>query len=93
VEILADAAAAPASTIAKLGPREVFGERALLEDTLRTATVRANGPVDVLVMSRNDFRSVVQSFPLLEDHFTKLLRERHPEATANGRLDSTAHTS
>ena len=62
--------------VAQLGPREVFGERALLEDTPRTATVRAAAPVDLLVMSRGDFRSMVASFPLLEDYFAKLLRER-----------------
>ncbi|HEY8079636.1 MAG TPA: FAD-dependent oxidoreductase [Labilithrix sp.] len=66
--------------VAKLGEREVFGEKALLEDTPRTATVRAVGAVDVLVMSRADFRSMVGSFPVLDDYFEKLLRDRHPEA-------------
>jgi NADH dehydrogenase len=69
--------------VATLGKREVFGEKALLEDTLRTATVRARGCVDVLVMSRGDFRSIVPSFPVLDEYFAKLLRERHPEATAS----------
>ncbi len=72
VEIVRDDGGA----MATLGPREVFGERALLEDTPRTATVRATAPVDLLVMSRGDFRSMVASFPLLEDYFAKLLRER-----------------
>ena len=49
------------------------------EDTKRGASVRAAGQVDVLVMSRRDFRSVVAQFPLLEEHFGKLLRERHPQ--------------
>jgi hypothetical protein len=33
-------------------------------------------------MSRGDFRSMVTSFPVLDDHFAKLLRERHPDAMA-----------
>lgn len=66
--------------VATLGERDVFGERALLEDTPRTATIRAVGAVDVLVMSRGDFRSVVSSFPVLDDYFATLLRERHPDA-------------
>jgi NADH dehydrogenase len=70
------------AVLATLREREVFGEKALLEDTPRTATVRAATPVDVLVMSRGDFRSVVGSFPVLDDYFTKLLHERHPEAIA-----------
>jgi NADH dehydrogenase len=68
--------------IARLGPREAFGEKALLEDTPRTATVRASGPVDVLVMSREDFRSMVANFPVLGDYFSTLLRERYPGETA-----------
>ena len=75
--------------IARLRPRDVFGEKALLEDTPRTATVRAKGTVDVLVMSRADFRSMVSSFPILEDYFAKLLRERHPEAMARAPLKET----
>ncbi|MEP7121633.1 MAG: FAD-dependent oxidoreductase [Byssovorax sp.] len=73
----------------KLGPRDVFGERALLEDTRRTASVRAVGPVDVLVMSRRDFRSVVAQFPVLEEHFARLLRERHPHLIAGRTLMSS----
>jgi NADH dehydrogenase len=79
VEVLA----ADRKAVARLGPREVFGEKALLEDTARTATVRAAGPVDVLVMSRGDFRSMVRSFPVLDDYFAKLLRDRHPGATSS----------
>jgi NADH dehydrogenase len=66
--------------VARLGAKDFFGERALLEDTRRNATVRAATPVDVLVISRNDFRSMVASFPVLEEHFAKILKERHPEA-------------
>lgn len=67
-------------SLGKLGARDVFGEKALLEDTKRTASVRALGQVDVLVMSRRDFRSMVSQFPVLEEHFGKLLRERNPGA-------------
>jgi CRP-like cAMP-binding protein len=65
--------------ISKLGPRDVFGERALLVDTKRSASVRAVGQVDVVVVSRRDFRSLVEQFPVLDEHFGKLLRERHPQ--------------
>ncbi len=79
------------TSLARLGPREVFGEKALLEDTLRTATVRAASPVDVLVMSRSDFRSMVTSFPILSDYFAKLLEERLPGAV--GRTTSPPRTA
>jgi len=73
VDVLADASGA---TLATLGPREVFGERALLEDTVRNATVRASTPVDVLVMSRADFSQLVENLPPLADYFDGLLRQR-----------------
>ncbi|MSP92938.1 MAG: cyclic nucleotide-binding domain-containing protein [Myxococcales bacterium] len=69
---------APEVVVARLGAREVFGEKALLQATKRTATVRATGAVDVLVMSRGDLRSLVGQFPVLDDYFAKLLRERYP---------------
>ena len=76
VEVLAEDRGATSKVLARLGRQDVFGERALLEDTLRTATVRAAEPVDVLVMSREDFRSLVAQFPVLDDHFGNLMRAR-----------------
>jgi NADH dehydrogenase len=83
VEITADGAGA----VARLGAREVFGERALLEDTPRNATVRAVRASEVLVMSRSDVRAMAQNLPVLSDYFTQLLRSRHPEARA--RIESS----
>ncbi|WP_394840186.1 FAD-dependent oxidoreductase [Pendulispora rubella] len=75
VEVLAGS-----TLVARLGTGEVFGERALLEDKPRAATVCALGEVDLLVMSRSDFRAMVTSFPVLNAYFMNLLRERHPDA-------------
>ncbi|MEW5848546.1 MAG: FAD-dependent oxidoreductase [Myxococcota bacterium] len=72
--------------LARLSARDVFGERALLEDAPRNACVRAATAVDVLVMSRADFRSVVAQFPVLEEHFHQLLKERHPQQVGDQRL-------
>jgi len=77
--------------IARLGPKAVFGERALLEDMARTASVRAATPVDLIVVGRSDFKSLVESFPALADYFSALLRDRYPEAvaaSANEAIDS-----
>lgn len=77
VEVLGGANGAE-TVIARLGPKDVFGEKALLEDARRNATVRAATAVEVLVMSRGDFRSMVAHFPMMNDHFDKLLKERYP---------------
>ncbi len=74
--------------IARLGPKEVFGEKALLEDTHRTATVRAKVATQALVMSRGDFRSMVDNFPVLHDHFSLLLRQRYPSEMGQGGLEA-----
>jgi len=70
----------PEKSIAKFKRGDVFGERALLEDTPRAASVRATTPVDVLVMSRDDFTAMVDQFPVLDEFFDKLMKERYPDA-------------
>ncbi|HVZ35184.1 MAG TPA: cyclic nucleotide-binding domain-containing protein, partial [Polyangiaceae bacterium] len=72
------------AALARLGARDVFGERALLVDTRRNATVRALQASDVLVMSRTDFHAMVENLPVLNDYFANLLRERHPDALPDG---------
>jgi NADH dehydrogenase len=67
------------SIVATLGRGEVFGEKALLDDAPRNASVRARTPVDVLVISREDFMAMVCQFPVLDDYFDRLMRERYPE--------------
>jgi NADH dehydrogenase len=72
----------------RLGAREVFGERAVLEDTRRNATVCATQAADVLVLSRADFYAMVQNLPVLSDYFADLLRARHPDAMPKGPVAS-----
>jgi NADH dehydrogenase len=79
VEVFQPAQANTGETVvAVLGRGDVFGERALLDDTPRTASVRARTAVDVLVISRADFTALVCQFPVLDDYFDKLMRERYP---------------
>lgn len=70
--------AVPEASIARFRRGEVFGEKALLTDQPRLASVRAVTSVDVLVMSRDDFRAMVDQFPVLDDYFDKLLKQRYP---------------
>jgi NADH dehydrogenase len=69
--------------ITTLRKGDVFGEKALLEDTLRNASVRAKGAVDVLVISREDFTAMVCQFPVLDEYFDKLMKERYPSQVPN----------
>jgi CRP/FNR family transcriptional regulator, cyclic AMP receptor protein len=46
-----------------LGPGEFFGELSLLQETNRLVTARAVTPVDVLVLTRKDFHSLLDLEP------------------------------
>ncbi len=67
-------------TIAVLKRGEVFGEKALLQDTPRTATVRARTAVDTLVLSREDFGALLGQFEVLGAYFDRLMSERYGRA-------------
>jgi CRP/FNR family cyclic AMP-dependent transcriptional regulator len=46
-----------------LGPGEMIGEIALLNDTPRTATVTVTAPSRILVLTARDFRTLVKDLP------------------------------
>jgi CRP/FNR family transcriptional regulator, cyclic AMP receptor protein len=49
--------------VARFGPGDFFGEMTLLDRGARTATVIADTPMDLLVLERNEFRTVVENAP------------------------------
>jgi CRP-like cAMP-binding protein len=49
--------------IATLGPGDFFGEIALVESVPRTATVRAEGIVRLLVVGHREFHALMDEFP------------------------------
>jgi len=49
--------------VAELGPGDFFGEIALLGDPHRTATVVAAAEVDLTVLARREFRTMLSRFP------------------------------
>ena len=53
-----------------------FGEMALLSNAPRNATVKALTSLDVLAVAREDFLTLVGSFPELRQVFEDLVRER-----------------
>lgn len=52
--------------LATLGPGQYFGEVALLQQSERTATVRAVEDTTVLSIARKDFTALVHNLPVLE---------------------------
>ncbi len=59
-----------------LGPGDFFGEIALIESVPRTATVRAEGIVKLLVIGHREFHSLMDEFPSVRDCVLDALAER-----------------
>lgn len=49
--------------VADLGPESYFGERALITDEPRAATVRAEAPSELYVLYREDFQNILMKNP------------------------------
>jgi|SRR5918998_419403 CRP-like cAMP-binding protein len=62
--------------IAMLGPGDFFGEIALLESVPRTATVRAEGIVRLLVVSHREFHALMDEFPSVRTAVLDAVAER-----------------
>ncbi len=67
--------------VAVLKAGEYFGEMALLANEPRGASVRALTPLDVLTIARDDFLTLIDSFPELRRVFDDLVRTRSAGAT------------
>jgi CRP-like cAMP-binding protein len=59
-----------------LGPGEFFGEIALLERVPRTATVRAEGIVRLLVIGHREFHALMDEFPSVRTAVLDAVAER-----------------
>lgn len=69
--------------IATRGGGEFFGEIALLEDTPRMATVTAKTPVRTFVLTRRDFRHLVDQNPGVEREVMRALAQRLVDLTGD----------
>ncbi len=63
--------------IAVLNPGDFFGEISLLDGGPRTATVRAQGELILLTLSRHDFLTFLESHPKAAIHILTILGQRH----------------
>lgn len=51
--------------VARFGPGDFFGEMALLDGQPRSATVLATSPMDVLVLDRREFSTLLDESPTI----------------------------
>jgi CRP-like cAMP-binding protein len=72
--------------VATRGSGEFFGEIALLEQTPRMATVTAKTPLRLFVLTRSDFRHLVQENPSVERKVLRTLARRVVELSGDPTL-------
>jgi len=71
--------------LATLGPGRYFGEIALLNNSVRTATVRAVEDASLLSIARKDFKVLVENLPILQG-----IVSNKAQASAAGQADGPA---
>ena len=66
------------TVISRLAPGEFFGEIELMRGGKAIANVRASeaGPVEVLTISREDFKRVIDASPITAEALAKIVQER-----------------
>ena len=72
--------------VATRGPGDFVGEIALLEDVRRTATVTAETPVRLFVLTGKDFRQLLDENPGVERKVLRALARRLVEHSSDPRL-------
>lgn len=76
VEILREDPGRPAVRLATLSAGDSFGEIALVRDTPRAATVKCLTPVDVVTMTRGDFRTLLGSCSFINERIQADVEQR-----------------
>lgn len=71
--------------INQLGPGDFFGEIALLDGHVRTATVRADGITRLLVIGHSEFNALMDEFPSVRTSVLEALAERVRRLEGNER--------
>jgi len=64
------------SVLARLGAGEYFGEMALLSSKPRNATIRTAAPVELAVLGKRNFLSMLRLLPSTEETILSTVRER-----------------
>lgn len=83
-----------ARKIVTLQPGQFFGEMALLNQTTRTATIRAIEPLDVLSVPKHDLSALIEHLPALRDSFQHIVTQREEENQGhNTTADGTKATA
>ena len=76
VEVVKGADTAKSTGLAQMGPGEIFGEMAMIDDSPRSATVRALSATECVGLRRSDFMAELQRTPEIAVHMLPVLVRR-----------------
>jgi len=76
VKVLIDDEQGKEIVLSVMGPGEYFGEMAAIDGVPRSATVVTQGPAELLMVRRNDFRNILSTNPAMVFNLLKVLLER-----------------
>lgn len=66
--------------VAVLGPGEVFGERSIMEPGVAGATIKADEPSLVFLLTQDVFRALMETHPGRRDYIARKIAERQAPA-------------
>jgi CRP-like cAMP-binding protein len=66
----------PSAQVAVLGPGEVFGERSIVEPGVAGATIKAESPALIFLITQDVFRALIEAHPGRQDYIKKKIAER-----------------
>ena len=76
VSVIKGSPAGPEVVLDKIRAGDYFGEMALFEDLVRSATIRTEQDTRVLVLDKREFTEIVREYPLIALHICKVLSQR-----------------
>lgn len=71
-----------------LGPGEIFGEMALLDQLARTASVEAGKSTQVVVLERDVFNQLIAKYPIVAQKVIELMGQRMRKMDTQFKLES-----
>jgi hypothetical protein len=76
VSVIKGSPAGPEIVLDKIRSGDYFGEMALFEDLVRSATIRTDEDTRVLVLDKREFTEIVREYPLIALQICKVLSQR-----------------
>jgi hypothetical protein len=93
VEVLKELPSGQTVQLAQLGKGEYFGETALLTGRRRNASARANGPVDLLCLGRDEFTSLAGTWLKFSESVQALSEVRAKAQVGRDELNDDSGTA